>query len=90
MTVVSSNVQLGVSQTFRYNLTGSLTAGYDWSTFSTVNRQDKTASLTAGLRYHFAKSWDANFSYTLNSTTSTLRQATYDRNVVNLGLTYNF
>lgn len=90
LTVVTTSVQLGVSQVLRYNLTGSLGVAYSWSTYPTLTRKDETASANAGLQYHFAKSWDANFSYVLNSTKSTLVQSTYDRNLVNLGLTYHF
>ena len=90
LSVVSTNVQLELDQTLRYNLTGSLSAGYDWSSYRTINRQDQTASVSAGLKYHFARAWDASLSYVLNSTSSTSRQSTFDRHVVSLGLTYRF
>ena len=90
LSVVSTNVQLGLDQILRYNLTGSLTAGYDWSSYRTIAREDKTASFSAGLKYHFARAWDASLSYTLNSTSSTLRQSTFDRHVASLGVTYRF
>lgn len=90
LSVVTTSVQFGVSQDFRYNLSGSLGAGYTWSTFPSVGRKDETASFNAGLKYHIGRSWDANFSYNLNSTKSTLVASTFDRNVVSLGLTYKF
>ena len=90
LTVVSTNVQLGVEQTLRYNLTASLTAGYDWSTYRTINRQDETASLNATLRYHFAGAWDATLTDVLNSTSSNVVQSSFDRNVASVGVTYRF
>lgn len=90
LSVVSTNVQLGIEQELRYNLTGTLRAGYDWSSYRTVDRQDKTASANAGLRYHFARAWDATLTYTLNSTTSNRRESTFDRNVFSAGVTYRF
>ena len=90
LSIVSSGVQLTLDQTLRYNLTGSLSAGYNWSSYRATARNDRTATVSAGLKYHFAGSWDASLAYTLNSTTSTVRQSTFDRHVVSLGLTYRF
>jgi len=90
LTVVSTNVQLGLEQTLRYNLTGTLTAGYDWSSYRTISRDDRTASFGLGLKYHFAHAWDASFTGTVNSTTSTQVASTVDRNVASLGVTYRF
>ena len=90
LSVVSTHVQLELDQTLRYNLTGSLTTGYDWSSYRTTAREDRTASVGAGLKYHFARAWDASLTYALNSTTSTFRQSTFDRHVVSLGVTYQF
>lgn len=90
LTVNSTTIQLGVEQTLRYNLTGSLSASYDWSTYRTIHRDDETAALHAQLTYHFARVWDANLAYSLNSTSSTVVQSTFDRHIVNLSVTYRF
>ena len=90
LSVVSNNIQLRLDQTLRTNLTASLNAGYDWSTFSTVNREDRTSSLGAGLRYQFARSWNANLSYAFTSTTSDTVASEYDRHLVNLSVSYRF
>ena len=90
LSVVSTNVQLGLEQTLRYNLTGTLTAGYDWSSYRTIAREDRTASFAAGLKYRFALAWDATFTGTVSSTTSTQLSSAVDRNVASLGVTYRF
>jgi Putative beta-barrel porin 2 len=88
--VVTTSVLLGLSQVLRYNLTGTLSAGYDWSTFRGLNRQDEIASFSAALKYHFARTWDANLSYGYTSLTSSLPHTDYNRHVVSLGVTHEF
>lgn len=90
LSVVTTSVQVGLDQVLRYNLTGSLLAGYDWSTYRTVNRQDETGTLGARLRYRFARSWDSDLSYIFTSVSSNVRQSSYDRSVVSLTVTYHF
>jgi hypothetical protein len=90
LSVVSTNLQLELVQELRYNLTGSLSAGYDWSDFTTINRQDRTTLASAGLKYHFARVWDATCSYLYSSVKSTLVQSTFDRHLISLGLTRKF
>ena len=90
LSVVATTLQLELAQELRYNLTGSLTAGYDWSTFRTINRQDRTTLLSAGLKYHFARAWDATFTYAYSSVNSTVVQSSFDRHLLSLGLTRKF
>ncbi|AHF94641.1 hypothetical protein OPIT5_22510 [Opitutaceae bacterium TAV5] len=91
LSVVTTTVQLGVHQDLRTNLTGSLTAGYDWSTYDDDDgRRDKTASFGALLNYRFARAWDAELSARFNSTSSTVLRSDYDRLLVSLGVTYHF
>lgn len=90
LSVVSNNVRLALDQTLRANLIGSLSAGYDWSSFSTVSREDRTASFGAGLRYQFARAWDANLTYAFSSTASDVRESDYDRHLVSLSATFRF
>ncbi|WP_438481995.1 outer membrane beta-barrel protein [Oleiharenicola lentus] len=90
VTVVTTSVQLGLDQTLRTNLTGTLTAGYDWSTYDEMDRDDNVVSASAGLRYHFARKWDANLTYFFNSISSNLRESTFDRHVVSLSVSYQF
>lgn len=91
LSVVTTAVRLGVHQDLRVNLTGSLTAGYDWSTYDDADdREDETASLDATLNYRFARAWEASLSARFDSTTSTVRRSDYDRLLVTLGVTYHF
>lgn len=90
LSVVSTTVEFSVSQEFRYNLTGSITAGYEWAAYRTTPRKDEIASVNAGLSYHFARAWDARLAYVLTSTDSTIPQSTFDRHIVSVGLTYQF
>ncbi len=90
LTVLTSSVQLGFEQVLRHNLTGTLNAGYDWSTYRTIARSDETTTLRAGLKYNFARSWDADFSYLAVFNQSTRRESTFDRHLVSLGLIYQF
>lgn len=90
VTVVQTTVRLGIEQTLRANLTGTLSAAYDWSSYGTFNREDKTAILSAGLRYKFARVWEARFASSFTSTKSTIPQSTYDRFLNSLSLTRDF
>lgn len=90
ITVVQTSVRLGLEQTLRANLTGSLSATHDWSSFGTLNRDDRTLTLTAGLRYRFARVWSADFSSIYTDTKSTLPRATYARHLNSLSLTRDF
>jgi hypothetical protein len=90
LTVVSSVVQLGLDQTFRYNLTGYVTTGYEWNTYRGAGRSDETVLFTAGLKYVFARSWNAGASYRLTSATSDQRSAQYDRQIVSLSVAHQF
>lgn len=90
LAVVTTIVRLGLEQVLRYNLTGTLSASYDWSSFRSVSRQDKTATLSAGLRYKFARVWAASFSSNFTSITSTIPAAGYDRLVTSLSVTREF
>jgi len=88
--VVTTTSFLSVEQTLRLNLTGTLGAGYDWSTYRSTSRNDRTARLSAGLRYNFARVWDARLTSVLTSNKSTLPIATYDRTVTSISLTRTF
>lgn len=90
LSIVTTSVRLGLEQTLRPNLIGSLNAGHECSSFGTANREDRTASLGAGLRYQFSRSWDASLAYAFTSTTSDAPASDYDRHLVNLSLAYRF
>jgi hypothetical protein len=90
LTVVSSDVLLSVEQTLRYNLTGTLSAGYDWDNFRGINRADRTVLANAGMKYVFARTWNAIFSYRFSDVESTLTSATYNRHVVSLAALHQF
>jgi hypothetical protein len=90
LSVVTTAVRLGLEQTLRPNLTGSLNTGYEWSAYDTAGREDRTASVGAGLRYQFSRSWDAGLSYAFTSTSSNDPLSAYDRHLVNLSLAYRF
>lgn len=90
LSVVSTNVRLGLDQTLRPSLTGSLSAGYDWSSYSSIDREDRTASISAGLRHQFARAWDANLTYAFSATDSDVRASDYDRHLVGLSVTGRF
>jgi hypothetical protein len=90
LSVVTTTMLLSVEQALRLNLTGTLSAGYDWSTYRSINRQDETTRLTAELRYHLAKSWDVHLTSIYTSTSSTLPLSNYHRLVTSLSLTREF
>ncbi len=90
LSVVSTNVQLGLQQVLRHNLTGRLNAGYEWSSYRPLSRRDEIATFGARLEYHFSRSWDTDLSYVLTSATSTVRQSVFDRHVASLTVTYLF
>jgi hypothetical protein len=90
LTAVSSDLLLGVVQTLRYNLTGNLSAGYDWDTYRGTGRVDQTVLFTAGLKYLFARSWNAVASYRLNNAISNQSQSAYDRQIVSLSVAHQF
>lgn len=90
LTVVQSTLRFGLEQTLRLNLTGTLSVGYDWSSFGLVDRRDRTATASAGLRYRFLRAWSANLTSTFMSTSSNVVRATFDRTVTSLSLTRDF
>jgi hypothetical protein len=90
LTVVSSDVNLQVTQTLRYDLSGVVGVGYNWSSYRGTARQDETTQFNAGLTYHFARSWDSSLTYTFNDTSSTNGRSDFSRHLVSLSLTYNF
>jgi hypothetical protein len=90
LTVVSSDLLLGVTQTLRYNLTANMAAGYNWDTYKGIDRSDKTVLVTVGLKYVFARSWNAGASYQLNKVVSDQSRATYDRSITNVNVNYQF
>lgn len=90
LSVVSTNVRFGLEQILRHNLTGSLSAGYDWSSYASINRQDTTASFGAALRYQFSPAWDASLIYDFTSTSSDVAASAYDRHLVSLSVTCRF
>jgi hypothetical protein len=90
LTVVSSDLLLGVTQTLRYNLTANAAAGYNWDTYKGISRSDKTVLVTAGLRYLFARTWTASASYQLSDVVSDQRRATYNRSVTTLSVNHQF
>lgn len=90
LSVVSTNVRLGLEQILRHNLTGSLSAGYEWASYDSINRQDTTASLGAALRYQFSRAVDASLIYGFTSTSSDVPASAYDRHLVSLNVTYRF
>ncbi len=90
LTVVQTTVRLGIEQTLRLNLTGTLSAAYDWSSYGVFNREDKTAILSGGLRYKFARVWEARFASNFTSTKSTIPQSTYDRWLNSFSVTRDF
>ena len=90
LTVVSTTARLRLEQTLRYNLTGSLSAGYDWETFRGVSRSDRRKFGEAGLGYHFARTWDATAVVRAESTSSTQVLSAFDRQLVSLSLSHQF
>lgn len=90
ITVVQTTVRLGLEQTLRPNLTGSLSAAHDWASYGTLDREDRTLTLAAGLRYKFARVWSADFSSIYTDTQSTIPRATYSRHLNSLSLTREF
>lgn len=90
LTVVSTKLEIGVEQTLRYNLTGTVKAGYEWASYRPDNRRDRIASFTSELKYHFARTWDGSLSYVFTDTSSVLRQSTYDRHLASLSVTYRY
>ena len=88
--VVTTTSLLSLEQTLRLNLSGTLGAGYDWSTYRSTSRHDRTTRLSAGLRYNFARVWDARLTSVFTSNKSTIPVATYDRTVTSLSLTRTF
>ncbi len=90
LSIVSTNVRLGLNQALRTNLEGSLYVSHDWSSYSTVDREDKTISAGGSLNYRFARSWDAALSHSFSTTDSGISESTYDRHLTNLSLTYRF
>jgi len=90
LTVVSTTARLRLEQNLRYNLTGSLSAGYDWETFRGVGRSDRRKSGEAGLSYHFARTWDASAVGRVESTSSTQVRSAFNRQLVSLTLGHQF
>ncbi len=90
LTVVSTSVQLGLDQTLRLNLTGTLTASYDWSSYDALARDDRTASFSGSLRYTVGRAWDARLSYFFQSVSSSQPTSTFDRHVATLSVSYQF
>jgi hypothetical protein len=90
LTVVTSALQLGVQQTLRYNLTGNLSAGYNWDTFHGIGRSDQTVLFSAGLNYVFARNWNAQALCQLGSADSNVPQANYTRDIVTLSVAHQF
>lgn len=90
LSVVTSSVVLGLQQVLRYNLTGNVSAGYNWDSYRGTGRADETVQCNAALKYVFATTWSANASYRYTSAVSNLRASTYDRHIVSLGLSHQF
>lgn len=88
--VVSTTVRLGLDQTLRPNLVGSLDASHDWSSYTGISRSDTTATLGAALRYDFARTWDASLAYAYSTVTSNVAASSYDRHLVTLAVTKRF
>lgn len=88
--VVTTSTSLEVRQKLRLALTGTLGAGYEWSSYRPDGRSDRTAKLNAGLRYEFARLWQARLDGIYRSTSSTIPAATYNRLVASLSLTREF
>lgn len=86
LSVVTTSTAIEVQQKLRSNLTGTLGAGYEWSSYHPGGRADRTAKFNVGLRYDFARVWNARLIGTYNSTKSTVPVATYDRLVASLSL----
>lgn len=90
LSIVSTNVRLGLNQVLRPNLDGSLSVSQDWSSYNTVDREDSTVSAGGSLNYRFARFWDASLSHSFSSTDSGVSASAYDRHVTNLSVTYRF
>ena len=90
LSVVTTTVLLGLEQTLRLHLTGNLSAGYDWSMYRSLGREDRTTTYNAGLRYDFARVWNAHLSSIYTSTKSTIPRSTYDRFVTSLSVSRDF
>lgn len=88
--VVTTSTSLEVQQKLHLRLTGTLGAGYEWSSYHPDGRADQTAKFDAGLRYEFARVWNARLIGTYRSTSSTLPAAIYNRLVMSLSLTREF
>ena len=90
LTAVSTGAHLHVEQTLRYNLTGSLAAGYAREVFRGVTRSDRRKSAEAGLTYHFARTWDASASGRFESVTSSEQLSAYNRRIALLSVSHTF
>ena len=90
LTVVSSALQLNVGQTFYYNLSGNVSAGYNWDTFRGIGRSDRTAIFSGGLKYLIGRTWTATASYQYNKVQSNLGVANYTREITTLSLVHTF
>jgi hypothetical protein len=90
LTVQSTAVQFTVEQKLRYNLTGKLGGGYDWESFRGIGRSDRIITAQAALTYAFARRWNANLAYRLNSATSTRAASVFDRHVMTASVGYFF
>lgn len=90
LSVVTSTVGLGLEQTLRLNLTGTLGVGYEWSNYRAISRSDGTAKVNAGLRYQFARFWETRLTSDYTATRSTIPASTYNRFVNSLSVTRSF
>lgn len=87
LSVTTTTAGLSLEQTLRLNLTATLGAGYEWSSFRLTDRSDGTTKLNGALRYRFARLWDASLTTDFTATESTLPGLTYDRFVNRLSVT---
>jgi hypothetical protein len=90
LSVVSSTLLLSLEQVIRYNLRGTVSAGYNWDAYRGVDRSDETVVLDGRLDYTLARNWKATASYRFSSASSTQRRSVYDRHIATLGVNYQF
>ncbi len=75
---------------FTKRLSGSLAAFYGEGEYDSLNREDKLTGFSASLGYDLLKNWRGTLSYAFTNVDSNFLAQEYQKNVVVLGLTWNF
>ena len=69
-------------------MTASLGGTWDKTHYDTVDREDKTWTVTAALRQQWTRNWSGELSYTHYDRSSDAIGASSDQNVVYVAVTY--